>query len=77
MLRDHPYMEFSPWFAWYRVPVTDTKTAWLCWVERRQWQVEYRRRNWFDGHFDRETEWRWIYRQWARDDEASKRGVAG
>lgn len=34
MLRDHPVMEFRPWFAWHAVPVTDGSTAWLCWVER-------------------------------------------
>jgi hypothetical protein len=37
MVRDHPYHEFTRWFAWYRVPVSDTKTAGLCWVERQIW----------------------------------------
>ena len=34
MTRDHPVMGFTRWFAWHRVPVTDGKTAWLCFVER-------------------------------------------
>jgi hypothetical protein len=34
MLRDHPYFGFTRWFAWYRVPVSHTQTAWLCFVER-------------------------------------------
>lgn len=34
MTSSHPVMGFAPWFAWYRVPITDGKTAWLCWVER-------------------------------------------
>lgn len=34
MVRDSPFQTFTPWFAWYRVAVSDTKTAWLCWVER-------------------------------------------
>jgi len=34
MTRDHPVMGFTRWFAWHRVPVADSRTAWLCWVER-------------------------------------------
>jgi hypothetical protein len=34
MIRPHPVLGVTRWFAWYRVPVSDSKTAWLCWVER-------------------------------------------